>query len=149
MAQSSVASWSRRYALYVIVAAVVGVITVALRELVGSLLPRDTPTFYAVSVIVAYACGVVLNYVLQSRFTFGASGGVNSPRRFFAFAMTAVCSSLLTVALSYLLRYQLGLGELFGAWGSTAAFCAAAIIVSIVSYSINAKYVFGNGQRLH
>jgi putative flippase GtrA len=147
MAESSVAAWSRRYVLYVIVAAVVGVITVALREFVGSLLPRDTPVFYAVSVVVAYGCGVVLNYALQSRFTFGAAGGVNSPGRFFAFAITAICSSLLTVALSYLLRYRLGLGELFGAWGSMAAFCAAAVMVSIVSYSINARYVFGNGRR--
>ncbi|MEJ0048387.1 MAG: GtrA family protein [Rhodospirillales bacterium] len=66
--------WSGRgYFLYLIVAAVVGVITVALRELAGRLLPADTPVNYAISVVLAYCVGIVLNYLLQSRFTFRAA----------------------------------------------------------------------------
>ena len=60
----------RQYGRYTVIGAVVGFITIGLREIAGRLLPADDPQFYLVSVGLAYAFGMVLNYLLQRALTF-------------------------------------------------------------------------------
>ena len=59
-----------KYGRYTVIGAVVGFITIGLREIAGRLLPADNPQFYLVSVGSAYAFGIVLNYLLQRALTF-------------------------------------------------------------------------------
>ncbi|MEJ0048386.1 MAG: hypothetical protein WDN04_21405 [Rhodospirillales bacterium] len=48
----------------------------------------------------------------------------------------------MTMVLSNLLRYHLDFDLWFGRWGAAAAFAGAALTVSLVSYSLNARYIF-------
>lgn len=144
----------QKYTSYLAVGTVVGVITVAIREGVGALLRGDTPFNYAVSVLIAYGCGIILSYVWQARFTFRQKGQPGMGR-FSLFAILAVGSSLFTMLLSRLLRYEAGFDFLFGNFGAGLAFACAAVLVSIVSYSVAARYVFVSAtvaaveQKLH
>ena len=54
----------------------------------------------------------------------------------------AVASSILTVTLSRLLRYEGGFDHLFGVIGPGLAFALAAILTSIITYAANARFVF-------
>lgn len=142
--------FGKRYLLYLAIAGFVGVVTVAIRELIGLLLGNDTPMHYAVSVLVAYGCGIALNYLCQARFTFRMTSSAHlkthSSWRFFTFAVVAIATSLLTALLSHLLRYHAGFDAALGSWGSASAFATAALITSIVSYSVNARYIFSGSH---
>ncbi len=141
MAASEPSFFGRRYLAYLIVAGAVGVITVALREFIGFLL-ADTPFNYALSVLLAYGCGVMLNYAWQLRFTFATATRTGTPRRFGYFAVVAIGGSLLTMATAYALRYEFGFEYLFAGRAGIAAFCMAALITSLASYYLNARYIF-------
>ena len=143
VASRSTLYW-RRYVVYVVVAAVVGAITVAIRELIALLLGRDTPLDYAVSVLVAYGCGIVLSFFWQGRVTFRQHGVRQRRGRFSIFAVMAIVSSVLTVMLSRLLRYEGGFDQLFGPVGPGLAFAIAAIITSFFTYAANARFVFAS-----
>lgn len=142
MATSKRAQYWRRYIVYVIVATVVGVITVAIREVLANLLDHDTPFNYAVSVFAAYACGIVLSFFWQARVTFRQHRTQQPRGRFYLFAVMAVVSSMLTVTISRLLRYEGAFDQLFGAVGPGLAFALAAVITSVIAYAANARFVF-------
>ena len=132
----------RRYPSYLIVGGVVGIITVALRELVAFALAKDTPSTYAVSILVAYTCGIVLSFLGQARFTFRQRQQSKRHRRFVLFAFLAVSGALLTTGVARLIRYGLGFDELFGVVAPGLAFAIATLLVSIGSYAVNARFVF-------
>ena len=121
---------------------VVGLITVALREVFGHALGADTPLRYSASVLLAYCCGIVLNFVWQARFTFAQRQGPGAPGRFVLFAAFASASALLTALFSWLLRYVAGFDLVFGDFSPAIAFAVASLLVSIFSYSANSRYVF-------
>jgi len=147
MVESSRTRYWRRYVSYLIVAALVGIITVAIREVIGLILLEDTPFTYAVSVLFAYGCGIVLSFVWQARFTFRHRQARRRRGHFWIFAGVAVAGSILTVTLSRQLRYEAGFDQLFGAGGPGLAFAAAAMLTSVVSYAANARYVFVPDER--
>ncbi len=142
MAVSELAQHWRRYMVYVIVATVVGAITVAIREVLARLLGEDNRFNYALSVLISYICGIVLSFFGQARVTFRDRRGRQLRRRFSLFVIMAVVSSILTVAISRLLRYEAGFDQLFGAAGAGAAFGLAAVITSVFAYVANARFVF-------
>ena len=142
MAASKWAQHGRRYFVYVIVATVVGAITIAIRELLGYLLGADTKLNYAMSVLIAYACGIVLSFVWQARVTFGKRRIDELRSRFSLFAGMAVASSLLAVMISRLLRYEGGFDHWFGVAGPAIAFGLAGVLTSVVAYAANARFVF-------
>src|SRR5258708_34320209 len=117
MAASKWALYWRRYFVYVIVATVVGGITIAIREVLARLLGDDTKLNYALSVLIAYACGIILSFFWQARVTFRQHRAGKLRSRFSLFAVMAVASSILTVTLSRLLRYEGGFDYLFGIAG--------------------------------
>lgn len=130
------------YARYMAVAAVAGIVTVGLRELIALALPRDTPFTFTLSVLLAYCCGIVLNFAGQARFTFGAARARQPIASFTAFAAIAALGAVLTAALSRILRYDAGFDAVFGRLGPAAAFACATLCVSVVSYTLSARYVF-------
>ena len=127
---------------YMAVAAVVGLITVGLREIIAFALQSDTPSRYGISVFLAYCCGVVLNYAGQARFTFGGRRNPQAAASFALFAVFATFSAALTALVSRLLRYGAAFDEVFGRLGPAAAFAVATLAVSAVSFTLASRYVF-------
>lgn len=142
MAASKWALYWRRYFVYVIVATVVGGITIAIREVLARLLGDDTKFNYALSVLIAYACGIILSFFWQARVTFRQHRVGKLRSRFSLFAVMAVASSILTVTLSRLLRYEGGFDHLFGIAGPGIAFGLAGVLTSVIAYAANARFVF-------
>jgi putative flippase GtrA len=142
MATSKWAQYWRRYIVYVIVATVVGGITIAIREVLAYLLGDDTKFNYALSVLIAYACGIVLSFFWQGRVTFRQHRVAQLRSRFSVFAVMAVASSILTVTISRLLRYEGGFDHLFGVAGPGLAFGLAGVLTSVIAYAVNARFVF-------
>jgi len=141
--ESAWAKWARywrRYALYVIVASAVGIATIGIREVLALLFDEDSKFNYGVSVLVAYACGIVMSFFCQARITFRQSHKL--PSRFSLFVAMAIVSAFLTVMISRFLRYEGNFDHLFGAAGAGLAFGLSAIATSLVTYVANARFVF-------
>jgi putative flippase GtrA len=130
----------RQYGRYTVVGAVVGFITIGLREIAGWLLPADNPQFYLFSVVLAYAFGIVLNYLLQRALTFRYA----SPdgRQLTFFVIVALIGAIATALLALVFRYGLPLDLWWGRWSPALAFAAAALASSLLTYWLNAQFVF-------
>jgi len=131
-----------QYRRFFLVGTVVGLLAIALRELIAAALPADTPLFYSISVIVVYVFGIVLSYVLQHRFTFKVSLGNSNWRRLASFIAVALIGALTTWLLSLVFRYELGFDRIFGHLSGSMAFAVAAVTSSVLTYTLNALLVF-------
>ena len=132
----------RLYPAYLGVATIVGALTIAAREVLGWMLGRDNPASYALTVVLAYAGGTILNYTLQGSFTFRQP---SSTRMLARFATVAVAGMCLSTVLAAALRYGLAFDALFGRFGPAAAFAAGALLASALTFSVNARLVFAAG----
>jgi putative flippase GtrA len=131
-----------QYTRFLLVGAVVGLITVACRELIGRLLGVDNAARYSVSVVSAYALGIVLAYLLNRRHTFAQHEVAPSYGNFALFALIAVMGALCTWLLSLALRYGAHLNDRLGAYAAATAFALAALLSTLVTYPLNARFVF-------
>jgi putative flippase GtrA len=132
-----------QYARFLIVGAFVGLVTVGCRELIGHLLGDDTPRNYSVSVILAYAVGIALSFLLNHRFTFGGGADSRNWRKFLQFAAFAVVGLGTTWALSLALRYGTPLDAFAGPLAKPLAFACASLLSSLLIYPLNSRFVFG------
>lgn len=131
-----------QYGLYVLVGVAVGLVTVVLREIFSRTLTGDSALGYSVSVVSAYGVGILLSFFLQRRVTF-AQGPTDARAGDLAlFGMVAIAGAVLTWTLAMVFRYALQFDHWFGVHGATAAFVLAAILASVLTYSINATVVF-------
>lgn len=148
-----------QYARFLVVGGIVGVVTIAAREVFQRLTGADTVWHYSLSVVAAYSLGILLSFALNRRFTFGSyvdpaiglstrSASASAPwarstwRMFGSFALLAVAGLLSTWLLSLALRYGLPVERFLGAAGPGAAFGAAALLSTLITYPLNARYVF-------
>ncbi|OYU43491.1 MAG: hypothetical protein CFE44_18090 [Burkholderiales bacterium PBB4] len=132
----------RAFVRYVAVAAVVACITVAMREGLAWALPANLYGKYGWTMAVAYAAGVVLNYIGQGRFTFAASAHRASRHAMARFAALACISALLTALLAYVIRYGLPLEDRLPTWAAAIAFAAASLLMAPLSFSLARMIVF-------
>ncbi len=135
-----------QYARFLIIGALVGVVSVGCRELTGYLLAADTAGSYSVSVAVAYTVGIVLSFLLNRRFTFGGDDGSRNWRIFSRSAAIAVVGLVATWLLALVLRYGTHLDARIGSAAKLVAFVAAALLSSLLTYPLNARFVFGGRQ---
>ena len=131
-----------RYFRYVAVAAVVGALTIAMREVIAWLLPSDTPEYYTVSIMSAYLFGMVANFLGQRMITFSDARVLNQFRSFTIFILVAVLGLVLTTMLSLGIRYILWNAEPFGAYAGTLSFAVAVVIVSVVTFVLHRQFSF-------
>jgi putative flippase GtrA len=131
-----------QYIRFVAVGAFVGIVTVAARELIGHLLPADSVLYYSLSVVIAYALGIVLSYVINQQFTFTNRGPGASSVSFLLFVVVALIGALSTWLLALLFRYGAHLGVLLGDWTAAVAFALAAVVSTLITYPLNARFVF-------
>jgi putative flippase GtrA len=130
-----------QYARFLTVGGIVGLITIACRELIAYLLPSDTPVFYSLSVVCANSIGTAISFVLNRRYTFSSSN-VTGWSRFGGFAAIAVLAMFSTWVLSIALRYGLKLDTFFEDLAGGIAFAIATLLSSLITYPLNASIVF-------
>jgi putative flippase GtrA len=117
------------------------------RELFAWLLGRDDPRHYSISVILGYIAGIVVRYLLNQGFTFEIGGAPRNWSRFLPFVGVAMVGLLCTWLMSLGLRYGLPLQALLGKSSATVAFAFATVLSSLITYPLNALFVFGkNGS---
>lgn len=131
-----------QYGQYMAIAALVGVLTVACRELIALCLPQDTRIYYLISVLGAYGFGIALNFILQRMITFGKQARNKTRQYFLPFFIVALAGMGLVSLLALLLRYFFWFNLLFGAFSPSVAFTVAVIISSIFTYTMNTHVVF-------
>ena len=131
-----------QYGRFFLVGTVIGLLAIALRELIAAALPVDTPTYYSISVIAVYVLGILLSYVLQHRITFKVRLGESNWRRLISFIAVALVGAFATGLLSLSFRYSLGFDRMFGRLSGALAFAVAAVSSSVLTYSLNALIVF-------
>jgi putative flippase GtrA len=131
-----------QYARFMFVGGFVGVVTVACRELLGHILHADTPQAYSLSVVAAYAIGLVLSFLINHRFTYNGPAAQRNWRKFAQFVAVALVGMLITWALSLALRYGLRLDALIGSLAKPVAFATAALASSALTYPLNSLFVF-------
>lgn len=135
-----------QYFRFLIVGGIVGLITVACREVIGYLLPADTPVFYSLSVVGANGIGTALSFMLNRRFTFNSN--VTGWSRFAGFAAISILAMISTWLLSLGIRYGLKLHVLFGdLLAPGVAFAVATLISSLITYPLNASLIFRPPRR--
>lgn len=135
--------WQRSYAKFFGVGAVVGALTVLVREGIAAILPGDSPAYYALSACLAYAIGILASYYGHRTITFRhadpVGGLTGSLGRFTAIAVLGL---LVTTALSVALRYGLPLEQYLGTYEQAFAFALATVASSWLTYTLNATYTF-------
>jgi putative flippase GtrA len=122
-------------------------LSIAARELFGWLLGRDDPTRYSISVALGYVAGIVVSYLLNQRFTFGKDKAARNWSRFLPFVGVAMVGLLSTWLMSLALRYGLPLQSLLGKSSASVAFAFATVLSSLITYPLNALFVFGKKGR--
>ena len=137
----------RQYASYAAVAVAAFLVTVSSREAFAWMLPADTAWFYTVSMAMAYALGIVVNFTLQHALTFRSGRSDKSWGMFLGFVAVAALGGAVTVAAALAFRYVLGFPLLFGELAGTAAFVAGTVIASVVTYWMNARFVFAGPKN--
>ncbi len=135
-----------QYGRFLIVGAFVGIVSVGCRELTGYLLVADTAWNYSLSVAVAYVIGIMLSFLLNHRFTFGGDQRSRNCRIFARFVAIAAVGLVATWLLALALRYGTHLDARIGSSAKPLAFVSAAFLSSLLTYPLNARFVFGGRQ---
>jgi putative flippase GtrA len=130
---------AQQYLRFLFVGGAVGLISLLVREALGYLMGDASPVRYSISVIAAYAIGVLISFALNRTFTFEGRGNWSRLPRFTAVALIGIGVSWV---FAVLLRYGLPADRWFGARAPTAAFAASAVLTSLVTYPLNALLVF-------
>lgn len=134
---------NKPYLRYLVVGGIVGLLAIVARELLAMLLPDDSPGYYLLSVILIYSGGIIASFYGHFHVSFAhvsdKSATLLSMSKFTAVALAGMA---VTAMLSYIIRYHLGLQDLLGVLLPSFAFGLAALSASLLTYSLNARYIF-------
>jgi putative flippase GtrA len=131
-----------RYPRFFMIGSLVGIATILVRELIASMLGSDGKLDYLITICGAYGFGIIASFTLQRLFTFRNDEGKRASGHFVLFVLVAMTGGALVALLSFVFRYALLNDSLFNQYTPTLAFIAATLLVSVLSYWVNAKYVF-------
>jgi putative flippase GtrA len=131
-----------QYARFLASGGVVGALTVGFRELIGLSLGADNPLCYSVSVVSAYAGGIVLSFLINKLYTFKDVNGIVAWSSLIRFVPVALAGLSLTWLLSLTIRYESHWVIAAGKYSATVAFAAATLISTAITYPLNALVVF-------
>jgi len=132
-----------QYSVYFIIGSIVAVIAVILREGIAWLI-GDSPLYYMLSVAIVYIIGTLLSFILHRFITFKEKHVPFSFKKFYIFTVVAMLGMLLTAAVSAMFRYILYFDLIFLSYSGTISFCVAALLTSVISYYLNARFLFSN-----
>lgn len=129
------------YLRYAALGTVVGITVVLLREVLALFLP-DQPIWYVFGIMVVYVVGIALSFQLQRRYTFSRGGHESLVIAFTQFGMVSIVGAVLVGMLSFGIRYGLDLDRITGSFAPTIAFVVAALLASVATFLLNARWVF-------
>ncbi len=138
-------SIAERYARFVAVGSAVAAATIVVREGLVLFLGDRTPVAYSTSVVLAYGIGILINFRLQTAFTFRKDEGM-CLRVFSRFVLVACFGAVVTWACAFALRYGTSLDTAVGSASGTVAFAVGCFAASFTTFALNARYVFPAGQ---
>ena len=131
------------YCRYLVVGAIVGITAIVARELISYLLPADSPGYYLLSVIIIYTGGIIASFYGHFRVSFSHVQNKQATMVSMGkFTLVALAGMGVTSLLSYQIRYNLNLEPVFGALLPSVAFGVAALTASLLTYTLNARYIF-------
>lgn len=132
------------YLKYLFIGAIVGIASIVGREVLALYLPADTPEYYALSVAVIYAFGILVSYTGHRKVSFSHVDmeGQNTASSMTWFTLIAIFGLLCATGLSVGIRYFLPIQGVFGAYSATVAFAIATVITSILTFTLNARHTF-------
>lgn len=136
----------RQYVHYVAVACAAFASTVGCRELLQRLIGQDSVALYTLSMALAYAIGIVVNFLLQRLLTFRTL--TRSWRMFHGFVLVAAVGAAVTLVSSLCFRYLL-FDFWIQRWSPTLGFVCGNVVASVSTYLLNATYVFPPGNINH
>jgi putative flippase GtrA len=87
--------------------------------------------------------GIAVSFMLNRRFTFSGNEAARGWSRFIPFVAVALVGLVCTWLISLALRYGLPLTALIGKSSAPVAFAAATVLASLITYPLNALFVFG------
>ena len=131
---------------YSAVGAFVGIMALAALALLEAIFPASRIA-YVVSIVGVYGAGIVLNYVLQKTFTFSVKSDLDLKRSLGRFVVVALVGALLTISLSYALRYHLCWASELLLLAGPASFGMACLVASILTFYLNRTWVFKREHR--
>ncbi len=131
-----------RYPRFFIIGSGVGIATVMLRELIDMMLVAGGKIEYLISICGAYGFGIIASFTLQRVFTFQYDREKRTRDHFLPFTFVAIAGGVLVALLSFLFRYALSFDSFLNQYAASVAFMTASILVSVLSYWVNVKYVF-------
>lgn len=131
------------YCRYFLIGSIVGIIAILGREIIGRMLPADTPVYYLFSVIIVYEGGMVASFYGHYRITFThikyKRANLVSMGRFVLIALAGMC---ITSLFSYLIRYYLHLEPVLGGLLPSFGFAVATLVASVFTFTLNARYTY-------
>ena len=130
-----------QYRRYFVVGSGIGLMAIALRELIAWMLAEDSALHYSASIIIVYAIAIAVSYAAQRTLTF-AQRGRGSMAQVGAFSATALLGGLVTWLVALAVRYGLQLDRHLGALGPGSAFAIGAVSASILTYYLHARFIF-------
>ena len=131
------------YCKYFVAGSTVGIIAIVVREIIGILLPSDTPAYYLLSVAVVYAGGILASFYAHYYITFSHIGNKQIAfKSICKFTIIAIIGMIITTYLSYLIRYHFCLQDIFSKLLPAFSFATATVAASLVTYALNKKYTF-------
>jgi putative flippase GtrA len=137
-----------KYPTYFIVGSFVTAVTVILRHTIGEFLQRSAEEF-AISIVAVSAIGIVLSYILQSRFTFQTQKTQTRSFRykFVSYVAVQLAGMGVTIAFSLLIRYLLLPSPIPIKLRDTIAFIIASLIASAITYTVSKIHIFKEVQN--
>jgi len=133
-----------QYGRYFVIGGLVGVMTLLLREGIARI-TGDTPSRYLLSVLAAYAIGILVSFLLHKHLTFRerlATPAHPLHSALLRFTLIALIGMALTGGLAVGVRYLLVLDAIFFAYSGAVAFVIASLLTSVVTYVLNARLSF-------
>lgn len=137
-----------RYCRYFVIGTIVGVLAIVAREAIMILLAKDTPAYYASSVVVVYVGGIFASYFGHHWVTFGdIERSRTTADALGRFAIIAVFGLIMTTLLSLFFRYAIPVAGVAERYKPTLAFVAAALITSVATFLLNSTFTFTRTKR--
>lgn len=122
---------------------IVGVLAVVALEAMMLLVAKDTPAYYAGSVVVVYVGGIFASYFGHHWVTFGDIERSRSTADALGrFAIIAIFGLIMTTLLSLFFRYAIPMTGIAEKYKPTLAFVAAALITSVATFLLNSTFTF-------
>ena len=138
----------RNYGVYFVIGTAIGIAAIVSREIIELWLPLESRPAYLTSVVVVYVLATALSFAGHYRVTFSErSASVSIVPAVLRFVLVAATGMAITSVLAYTMNFHLPVSFVPDRIRGGLCFAIAAVVASVVTYFLNAKYTFSVGDR--